>query len=381
MSSSSNDQLGITPAVITWARIRAGYTLEQAERYFKRIEEWEAGGSGPTYKQLEIMSDRFRCPVAVFFFPAPPAIASVQQSFRTLSGEAFEQIPRTVKTIIRKAQAMQLNLSELYDGKPPASKVIVDSLQFPLTSSLRAMASAVRDYLGVSLKEQCSWASPEEALEQWRNAFGKHGVFVFKDAFHSSSYFGFCLYDPTFPIIYVNNSSSKTRQIFTMFHELAHILFRTSGIDVLDDSFIDTLPADDRRVEVICNAFAGTLLVPDDSFDEALAGHPADRDTAALLAEQYNVSREVIFRKMLDRNLVTSLAYTTATTEWEKQKRAASSGGSYYYSQIAYLGPRYIDLAFARYHQGRFDEARLAQYLNIKPKNLPTFELKYEGLR
>jgi Zn-dependent peptidase ImmA (M78 family) len=65
----------------------------------------------------------------------------------------------------------------------------------------------------------------------------------------------------------------------------------------------------------------------------------------------------------------------------EQAKAAAEAGskGNYYNSHHAYLGARYIDLAFTRYYQGRFDEDALAEYLNIKPKNLPTFEAKFGG--
>jgi len=42
-------------------------------------------------------------------------------------------------------------------------------------------------------------------------------VFVFKDAFRAEDYCGFSLFDPVFPLIYVNNSMPKSRQIFTLF--------------------------------------------------------------------------------------------------------------------------------------------------------------------
>jgi Zn-dependent peptidase ImmA (M78 family) len=42
-------------------------------------------------------------------------------------------------------------------------------------------------------------------------------VFVFKDAFRAEDYCGFSLFDPVFPLIYVNNSMPKSWQIFTLF--------------------------------------------------------------------------------------------------------------------------------------------------------------------
>ena len=68
------DELPVTPALITWARARAGVSLEDATKTFKRIQQWEDGESFPTYPQLEQLADAFKVPVAVFFFPAPPTV-------------------------------------------------------------------------------------------------------------------------------------------------------------------------------------------------------------------------------------------------------------------------------------------------------------------
>jgi Zn-dependent peptidase ImmA (M78 family) len=368
--------LPITPSVVRWARERSGYSVEDATRLFKGIAAWEAGEGGPSYPQLELMAEKFKCPVGAFFFPEPPDVPRVEQSFRTLTTQDIAAIPRTVRTFLRRGQAMQVNLSELNDGKNPAARVITRDLKFSPNASLDHVSSEVRRYLGVSVEEQATWRSTGRALERWRDRFAEIGVFVFKDAFRAKGYFGFCLYDDDFPIIYVNNSCPKSRQIFTLFHELGHLLFRTSGIDLLDEHYISHLPEDARKIEIICNGLAARVLVPEDEFERLLAGKPANRETAAALATHFSVSREVIYRKMLDRKLVSEDEYFAAAKDWAGQAKPPSDGGNYYNSHFAYLGRRYIDLAFKRYYERRFDEVQLAEYLNIKPKNLPAFEAK-----
>jgi len=327
------------------------------------------------------MGEKFKCPIAVFFFPEPPNIPSVEQSFRTLTEADFEQIPRTVRSFLRKGQAMQVNLAELNDGKNPAPRLITRDLQFPVNTAIDAIANTLREYLGISVKEQSSWPSIEEALEKWRDAFARVGIYVFKDAFHAKSYFGFCLFDEEFPIIYVNNSSTKSRQIFTLFHELGHLLFHTSGIDIIDTDYIQHLANDAQKIEVLCNRLAARFLVPDAELANLLAGKQPTRETAELIAKYFNVSREAIYRKFLDRGLIAQQEYEAATELWTGQMGKNEGGGNYYNNQFSYLGSRYIDLAFTRYYQRRFDEIQLSDYLNIKPRSLPAFELKYEGGR
>jgi Zn-dependent peptidase ImmA (M78 family) len=373
--------LPITPAVVTWARERAGYSTEDAIRVFKKIAAWEAGEALPTYTQVEQMAEKFKTPVAVFFFPKPPVVAPIEHSFRTLTAEDFAAIPRTVRLLLHRGQAMQVNLAELNDGKNQAPHLITRDLRFSPNTSVDRIAAEVRAYLGVSIEEQASWKSMDEALDAWREVFAaRAGVYVFKDAFRAPNYFGFCLYDDEFPIIYVNNSSAKSRQIFTFFHELGHLLFHTSGIDIVDDSFLNHLDSTEQKIEIICNSLAARVLVPDDILDQMLGGLKISREAATQLAAYFGVSREVIYRKFLNRNLIDTDEYEDAAKEWTTQmKPKASTSGNYYNSHRAYLGQRYIDLTFARYYQQRFDRRQLAEYLNLKPKNLPTFAEKFAG--
>lgn len=367
------EQIPVTPVLITWARARAGFSIEEARETFRNIESWEAGESFPTYPQLERLADKFKIPIAVFFFPDPPSVPPIRETFRTLPEPQFERIPRKVRLLLRKAKALQLNLAELNQGVNPAERLITRDLSFPTTISIDEMARKIRDYLGVTLEEQRSWPGDEEALENWRGVLNDGGVFVFKDAFRVEDYSGFCLYDDTFPIIYVNNSSAKTRQIFTLFHELAHLIFHTSGIDTREDDYIPALTDDAQRIEIICNRFAAQFLVPEDAFEAAFRGKPASEGTAEELAALFHVSREFIFRKFLDRNLIDEATYTRAAHIWASQG-GTGEGGNWYYTKIAYLGRSYIGLALSQYYQNRIDEVQLAEYLDTKPRNLSGLE-------
>jgi Zn-dependent peptidase ImmA (M78 family) len=187
-------------------------------------------------------------------------------------------------------------------------------------------------------------------------------------------YSGFSLYDDVFPIIYVNNSSTKTPQIFTLFHELAHLLFHTSGIDTLEDRYIATLPDRQKRIEILCNRFATQFLVPETAFVDAIAGHDHTERTAELIAARFHVSREVIYRKFLDRRWIGQAEYRRAVQQWAKQRQPGGGSGDFYWNTISYLGRDYISLAFNQYYQNRIDAEQLGEYLNTKPKNISTLE-------
>jgi len=378
-----SEPIPVNPDMLRWARETAGLNVDDVVRKLKRkrvtaetVLSWENGEGSPSYPQLErIAYEIYKRPLALFFFPEPPQEETPEQSFRTLPEYAIERLPARIRFLIRKARIMQLNLVELYDNANPASQHIIRDLSFDPRVSSEQMAATVRDYLGVDLARQRRWRNSEEALRAWRDVLEEHGVFVFKDAFKIDSFSGFCLYDEQFPIIYMNNSKPKNRQIFTLFHELAHLLFRTGGIDTPLDDYLDHLEGDSRRIEVLCNRFTGEFLVPRRDFEPRIRGIAITDESIQELSDRYHVSREVILRKLLDRKLVEQAVYEEKVRDWaQSAKKSSGAGGDYYRTRGAYLGERYLGTAFSRYYQNRISVEQLADYLGVKAKNVPGME-------
>jgi len=378
------ERMPITPAVLTWARERAGYKLEElaAKPRFRKIAEWESGGPGPTYLQLKEIAKTLRLPMAVFFFPEPPNLPPIEETFRTIGSEQFDEIPSNVRLLLHKARSFQLGLSDLNNGRNPADTLIFRDLQLNLDDTIETAAYRIRSALGVSLDAQFEWRGDIDiALKSWRSALFRVGVFVFKDAFSAEDYCGFSLYDDEFPVIYVNNSNPKTRQIFTLIHELAHLLFRTSGVDRRGE-FEKRPQGEMARIERRCNALAGVVLVPDASFADELPIGTQPRVDAQRLADKFSVSREVIYRKFVDREIITQAEYDTAVEAWTAQLgEREKSGGNYYRTKIAYLGEEYISLVLRRFYQGHFEEEELADYLDTNLGNIDRLEEYFFGER
>jgi transcriptional regulator with XRE-family HTH domain len=176
----SYEELPVTPALITWARTRAGVSITEATQTFKKIQAWESGESAPTYPQLEQLADAYKVPIAVFFFPEPPAVPNISETFRTLPNAEFEHIPGKVRLLLRKAKALQLNLMELTGGRNPAARLISRDVAFRTNMNLREMAEQVRAYLGVSLDDQRRWIDDHTAFKNWRGALFTAGIYVLR---------------------------------------------------------------------------------------------------------------------------------------------------------------------------------------------------------
>jgi Zn-dependent peptidase ImmA (M78 family) len=375
---------GINPQILSWAREQSGFSLVDIATYFKKepqfIQNWENGKSSPSFPQLEKLANKYKRPTALFFFPNPPEEEPINKSFRTLPEQEIAYIQPHLRHIIRKAKAMQINLYELNNGVNPAKKQILHSINIK-NKSIDEVANNLRLFIEIDINEQKKYKKPEIAFKAWRNALEKYGIFVFKDSFKDNGFSGFCLYDEVFPVIYINNSLPHSRQVFTLFHELAHLLFSISGIEMPSNNqnYLNKLSQSDKKIEVFCNAFSAKFLVPDFAFKQYIESGINDI-TLKNIANQFAVSREVILRKFLNKQKITQEFYTQKVKQWKeeyensKKRQKNKPGGNPNFTKRVYLGENYMELAFSQYYKNNISTQQLAEYLDIKTSRIPKME-------
>ena len=375
-----NPQAQVTPQVLSWARESAGFTtaeivekIQQKKVDWETVANWESGSDKPTYSQLEKLAHIYRRPVALFFLPAPPQEDDIVKNFRSLPEQYAKSLPPAIRFMVRRAVVKQLNLEELYaDALPKATINTVDMAK--VNEEATKLAREFRERLSITLAEQKRWRDTSTALKRWRAEIEALGIWIFKDDFQSDHYDGFFLPNDRYPIIYLNNNKAKSRQVFTLFHEVGHFLLAKGGICFRQD-VEEELPDAFRLEEVFCNAFAGHFLVPD---DDLKLDYMPDDDDIAQYASVYKVSNEVILRKCKDRGLIDWHEYKLIKQRLQdRYSRAAQSqgpGGNYYATLKTYLGTKYLSLAFAKYYQRQISEFQLADYLGVKVSSLANVE-------
>ena len=376
--------VGVQPSVIRWARESMGMSIEDVAHKLKRPSEevmaWESeDGTPPTYSQLENLAYKvFKRPLAVFFLPAPPDETPPTREFRTLPDADLHSLQADTYVQVRKAHAYQITLKELFEGRNPSGRHIAQEIPLDLRESVEVQARAVRKTLGISLDDQLGWKSDDLALKRWREALETLGVFVFKAPFKQKDISGFCLLDTDFPLIYLNNSATKTRQIFSLLHEFAHLLLNVNGISKFEASYVSRLPAAERRIEQFCNKIAAEILIPSDDFAQQIAGFPRNAESVqehlyATLASRYGVSREAVLRRLLDMERVSQSFYEQKAKLWSSQKKAAS-GGDWYASQNTYLSDRLAREVIGRHYRNQISVEQASEFLGIKTKNFAGLE-------
>lgn len=371
----------INPKIITWARERAGLTVAALAEKMRRdpgeIELWESGGGTPSYAILEQLAYRhLKLPLAVFFFPEPPDLDDPAKKFRRLPSYELERFSPDTYQKIRLGQAYQDSLSFLMSDIHKPRRVFRDLS--PSSLEPDEFAKKTRQYLGVTFEQQTLFRSCETGFKAWRHAIEEVAVFAFKDSFDDRFISGLSLLDDDYPIIFVNNSNAFSRQVFTLIHELGHILYGVSGVTDVDESYIELMEDEQRTLEIKCNKFTAHLLVPDEAFREDIRYfQAAGLDAVSEIAQRYSVSREVILRRLLDHGVVTREYYERKAAEWNKEylsRDKSTAGGNFYLTRLAYLGEGFTRVAFENYYRGRIARTELANHLNMNARHLPKLE-------
>lgn len=374
--------VAVQPLVLQWARESQGLSVSEVALRMKRnpaeIEAWESGDEAPSYPQLEALAYQiYKRPLAVFFLPSPPLETDVKKEFRTLPDVELEQLSADTRYQVRLAHALQLSLKELNGENNPSSKLIFRDIRVDYQKSVVDQAARIRSYLNVALLSQVAWRRDDVALSAWRTAVEEVGIFVFKHSFKQKDVSGFCLIDEEFPVIYLNNSMAKTRQIFSLMHELAHLLMEQNSISKQDTANISALPKSQQRIERFCNALAAEILIPRDDFShqfEAVSHLPLN-EAIASLAARYSVSRNAVLWRFAESNIVSWDRYFDLAREWAAEHEGGKgSGGNYYATQATYLGERYLQLVFSKHYQGKINSEQVADYLGVKAKSVGGLE-------
>jgi Zn-dependent peptidase ImmA (M78 family) len=219
-------------------------------------------------------------------------------------------------------------------------------------------------------------------FEIYREKFFELGIYVFKDAFKDNNISGLCINDDLFPVILINNSMSFARQIFTLFHELYHLVSNTSGAEIVRDDYYVYLNDYQSESEKSCDTFANEFLVPYDDFKLELSKKRISEERIEELAYLYSVSKEAIMYKLWKMRIITSDEYESLKEEFYGDSlrnsvhkiKGDSSGGNYYYTKLSYLGHKYAGDVYKQLYSGKLDSFRASEMLNIKVDHLPRLE-------
>lgn len=373
----------VKPELLRWACERAGKPESALAEKFSGFADWLSGKKAPTIKQLEDFAKATRTPFGFFFLPEPPVEAIPIPDFRTVGSERITRpSPDLLDTIYLCQQRQDWYRQDAFVlGEPPLGFIGSATLQ----TDVVAAAARIRHAVGFDLNARAEAAKWEEALRMMIDAADEAGILIMVSGVvgHNThrpldiaEFRGFALSDDRAPLIFINGTDTKSGQMFTLAHELAHLWLGESGVSDITPASSFPQRAGGVAVERWCNAVAAEMLVPLDGFRQTYRFHADLRPEMQRLSRVYKVSTLVILRRMLDAGGLDPVAFREAFDTELKRLRAelarrkeAGSGGDYYATTSVRVSERFAKAVLASTWEGRatFTEAfRLLGCRNVK---------------
>ena len=351
-------QVSPSIAVLRWAAERTHLSEVALAHRFPKWPQWREGEAQPTLKQLEAFARFTHTPFGYFFLLEPPQIALPVPDFRTHRDTPLAAPSTDLLDTLYLSQQRQEWFREYaqWHGLTVMDWVGSGNIQ----GSPEDAAEHLREVLALSIAERQRLPTWTEALRQLISKSEDAGVLVMGSSVVGTNshrkldveeFRGFALSDDLAPLIFLNAADSKSAQMFTLAHELAHLLLGKSGVS---DTQAGRVP--DLAIERWCNRVAAELLMPLDETRRAINHDTSIEGEIRRLARKFKVSTLVALRRLFDANQIDEpTLWQLYHSEVERLQtiERASGGGDFYRTLSARTGKRFARALVASALEGQ----------------------------
>jgi len=350
-------RVAVKPEMLHWACERAGFGTEEMAERIPQLLAWGRGETQPTLKQIEGFAKATHTPIGFLFLDSPPVERVPIPDFRTIAGGHIESPSPDLLDSIYLCQQRQEWYREFArsTGEEPLS--FVGSVS--LTNDVVTTATDIRHALGFDLDERRQMSTWAEALRRFIEQADELGVLVMVNGVVGSNnrrkldpeeFRGFALSDNLAPLVFINGSDTKSAQMFTLAHELAHVWLGQSAL-----SDVEMTSAPSHKTEIWCNQVAAEILVPLAVLSEEFRKNSDLQEEVRRLSRRFKVSSLVILRRMRDAGVMTQEQFWQAYRAELEMLRSIpkGSGGNFYLTQAARVSKRFARALVASTLEGQ----------------------------
>jgi len=339
---------------------------------FPKIFEWQKENDKPTLNQLTNLATYFNIPFGYFFLDKLPVIKYPVPHYRSGSNDAFvpsDDLLETIRTIEERQNWARDLRKEFNEELPFANSITVNT-------DIKKAAEKVREILKVRI----NW-SKDPSIKTWEEAFRflirkteDAGIFVAVNGVVNNStrrklkvdeFRGFVLHDNYAPFIFINNNDFVSGKIFTIIHEVVHVLIGKSA------SFEnkELLPAN-VEIEEFCNAVAAEFLVPENFLlrEYEVVGKNYDH-----LSSVFKVSSLVIARRLYDLKKITKSEFESGYKKFKtyKSEKVAkvTNGGNFYNTAPYRIGRSFFNLIYSSVKEHKILYRDAFRLTSLTPKS------------
>ena len=338
---------------------RLGIDSDELGRELRRQPEPKSGLLKSVARELSL-------PAFAFYMEELPALQEAIPDFRSSNPAPSAKARETLESI-QFAEGVQQTLVEL-DGPG-----VTNLPRFTATTDdeIDRFALTVRGYFEISLEDQRDAKDARAFYVTVRKKIEDKNITVLQDSFPWEDGSGFCLAHATHPIVLINTKKqTRARRLFTLCHELAHVLIGQSGIS---DPFVRK-----NNVERRCNRFAASFLLPQ-GYVAILLGtavtRAPDPDDVRWASRKLKISQEATVLRLEQLGLYKSGTHESwrAIVHNNNPDFSEKGGGGkepppQEKVKLARYGFHFARALSSALDQGRISEINLYRVSGLKPK-------------
>jgi Zn-dependent peptidase ImmA (M78 family) len=372
----------ISPSILKWAFQRSHSSTSLIAKRLNvkqaKLEAWNDGSDHPTFRQAQSLADALSIPLGYLFLSKPPQREMALPDFRRVAGETPDITPDCIDAV----NDVQLKQSWYHDFQHetngPSVRVVGS---FSRRNNPEDLGANVRERIGLTEEDQLNSSSSDEFLRFLVKKVETLGILVMRSGVVAGNTHrslsvkeirGFAISDSLAPAIFINSSDSKSAQLFTLAHELAHIWLGSSGISaVAVDPKLERVD-EVAKLEWYCNRAAADVLLPSQLFRQVWSQLPASaKQRADTVARRFRVSNLAALIRAKDLDLIDEESAIALIDTERKQldqlvAKPKSSGGDFYATFFARNSERLSTSLLGATKEGRVLYRDAARLLGVK---------------
>lgn len=367
--------------MLKWAREQSPIELEDIPIIIKgmrseQVEKWEKGIEYPSITEAKKLVNLYDIPFAsLYLTDLPKKDNTTYIDRRTYKDSLDVGISYELWKEINRLKSCRESVIEVFEVDK--YKSIFEDLN--TNATLEEIAMNVRKLFKIETPFKNKSEYNNKAFNFFRSIIEKNGILVLQiEGISINEIRGISLNYNIFPIIAVNKSDSDRAKVFTLFHELSHLIRRTSNLCLIDFN-----EREDEE-EKICNNLAANILIPKEVLNISIQNIDLSNDKAIeKIADKYAVSKFVIIKRLYDLNKINFALYKSKYDKYlnnfnEIKEIKRKQGQKIIVTQdkklISSSGKLYPKIILDAYYDGKISFGEVCNTLNINARYIENIE-------
>lgn len=372
----------VHPQTLHWIRIELGLSLETIAKKtnfsVENLQKWEEGTEKLTLSQTKKIAKIYKVSVAFLYQKQTPDEHHFKSivDFRRASSR-YEPFSDRLHLAIRKAHFRQTWMSEFLQSE---NKQPLDWLGcFSNNDNFFEIAEKCKNWLNIEQEKIKILQDDKEAFDYWVEKIEGKGVIVASNHTHSAykidreEYSGIVLYDEYAPLILLNPKDKPSRKIFTLLHELAHLLIKPESC--LSAINFRTNEDEYDELEVFCNNIASAVLIDKNIVNKSWQQQTSESDNIEILTKKFKVSYSAVAVALKKYDIINQETLNQLLdfykTKFQENESKSKGGKTIPDKQVLdRCGKLLTTQVLSAYEQGTIDSLEVYDVLGMKLKYL-----------